>query len=189
MEHGWREASRSAAGRRRFWNLPANPIASESAGGLTHSKTWRLLVAALVMFGAAVISHAQSYSIDWFKIAGGGGISTGGVYCVSGTIGQPDAGRPMTNGQYAVVGGFWGVLGAVQTPGAPTLTVTRTATNTVAVSWPLPDGGWKLQATTQLVAGGSVWIEIPPPYSTNATSLFCVEPAPVGNKFYRLHKP
>ena len=32
-------------------------------------------------------AHAQ-YSIDWFKIAGGGGASTGGVYAVSGTIGQ-----------------------------------------------------------------------------------------------------
>jgi hypothetical protein len=28
--------------------------------------------------------HAQSYSIDWYKIAGGGGTSTGGVYQVSG---------------------------------------------------------------------------------------------------------
>ena len=31
---------------------------------------------------------AQSYSIDWYKIAGGGGTSTGGTYQVSGTIGQ-----------------------------------------------------------------------------------------------------
>jgi len=36
--------------------------------------------------------HAQTYSIDWYKIAGGGGTSTGGVYAVSGTIGQHDAG-------------------------------------------------------------------------------------------------
>jgi len=27
---------------------------------------------------------AQSYSIDWYKIAGGGGTSTGGTYQVSG---------------------------------------------------------------------------------------------------------
>lgn len=37
-------------------------------------------------------SHAQNYSIDWFKVAGGGGMSTGGVYSVNGTIGQHDAG-------------------------------------------------------------------------------------------------
>ena len=36
--------------------------------------------------------QAQTYSIDWFKVAGGGGTSTGGVYSVSGTGGQSDSG-------------------------------------------------------------------------------------------------
>src|SRR3989442_3929356 len=49
---------------------------------------------------------AQNYSVDWFTIDGGGGVSTGGVYAVTGTIGQPDAGL-MTGGSYAVAGGFW----------------------------------------------------------------------------------
>lgn len=56
---------------------------------------------------------AQSYGVDWSTIDGGGGTSTGGVYSVSGTIGQPEAGGPMTNGQYSVTGGFW----APATPG------------------------------------------------------------------------
>ena len=85
---------------------------------------------------------AQSYSINWSTIDGGGGTSTGGVYTVSGTIGQPDAGPTMTNGQYAVTGGFWALPQAVQTEGAPTLTITHTTTNTVAVSWPSPSTGW-----------------------------------------------
>jgi hypothetical protein len=80
------------------------------------------------------------------------------------------------------------VSAAVQTEGAPYLTTTRT-NNTVAVSWPLPATGWKLQATSNLVTSGSVWTEIAPPYATNATSLYFVEPTPAGNKFYRLHKP
>ena len=50
---------------------------------------------------------AQQYSIDWYKVAGGGGTSTGGVYSVSGTIGQHDAGGPMTGGNYSLTGGFW----------------------------------------------------------------------------------
>ncbi len=58
---------------------------------------------------------AQQYSIDWYKVAGGGGISTGGEYAVSGTIGQPDASTPMTGGNYSLTGGFW-ALYAVQTP-------------------------------------------------------------------------
>jgi len=57
------------------------------------------------------------------------------------------------------------------------------------VSWPLPATGWLLHATTNLVAGGSVWTEIPPPYQTNATNLEFTEPLPTGNKFYCLHKP
>ena len=40
----------------------------------------------------ALNAAAQSYSIDWHTIDGGRGTSTGGVYAVSGTIGQHDAG-------------------------------------------------------------------------------------------------
>ena len=53
-----------------------------------------------ILFGLILpaLSFAQQYSIDWYKIAGGGGTSTGGTYAVSGTIGQHDAGGPMTVG-------------------------------------------------------------------------------------------
>ena len=51
------------------------------------------------------ISFAQQYSIDWYKLSGGG-TSTGGVYSVSGTIGQPDASGAMTGGDYSSTGGF-----------------------------------------------------------------------------------
>jgi hypothetical protein len=37
---------------------------------------------------------------------GGGGTSTGGVYSVSGTIGQPGIERTMTKAQYSIIGGF-----------------------------------------------------------------------------------
>ena len=42
--------------------------------------------------GLVVATPAQNYSIDWSTVDRGGGMSTGGVYCVSGTIGQADAG-------------------------------------------------------------------------------------------------
>ena len=51
--------------------------------------------------------HAQTGSIDWFTVDGGGGVCTGGVYGVNSTIGQADAGEPMTNGLYALTGGYW----------------------------------------------------------------------------------
>ena len=56
----------------------------------------------LLLFSATLV-HAHTYSIDWSTIDGGGGTSPGGVYSVSVTIGQPDAGGPMTNGQYSVI--------------------------------------------------------------------------------------
>jgi hypothetical protein len=50
------------------------------------------LVIGLLVSVLHLPAFAQSYSIDWYKVAGGGGVSTGGVYSVSGTIGQPEAG-------------------------------------------------------------------------------------------------
>ena len=49
----------------------------------------------------ATALRAQSYSIDWFSVDGGGGTSAGGVYSVSGTLGQPDAGT-MSGGNYSI---------------------------------------------------------------------------------------
>src|SRR6266581_8038557 len=87
----------------------------------------------VALFLSGICAHAQNYSIDWFTIDAGGGTSTGGVYSVSGTIGQPDANaQTMTGGNFSVTGGFWSLF-AVQTPGAPLLTIRLTATNTTLV--------------------------------------------------------
>ena len=48
------------------------------------------IVLVLAMITLAV--RAQNYTVDWMTVDGGGGTSTGGVYSVTGTIGQPDAG-------------------------------------------------------------------------------------------------
>ena len=58
-----------------------------------------------------VVANAQSYSINWYKVAGGGGMnSTGGTYQVSGTIGQHDAGGPLIGGGCQLTGGFWALI-------------------------------------------------------------------------------
>src|SRR6185436_4115363 len=85
-----------------------------------------LLCTALGLLAARL--HAQSYTIDWFTIDGGGGTSTGGVYAVSGTIGQPDAGQ-LSGGNFTLSGGFWGGLFAIQQPGAPTLHILNSGPN------------------------------------------------------------
>ena len=51
--------------------------------------------------------NGQAYDISRYTINGGGGIrSMGGIYEVSGTIGQADAGA-MNSPKYTLTGGFW----------------------------------------------------------------------------------
>jgi len=133
----------------------------------------------------AVRATAQIYSIDKFTIDGGGGTSTGGVYSVSGTIGQPDASGPLSGGTYTLVGGFWALPGAVQTPGAPLLSVESLGGNNVRVFWPLPATGFVLDQSLTVTGA---WSQVAFPYATNATHISVTVPA-VGSKFHRLRKP
>lgn len=127
-------------------------------------------------------ARAQSYAIDWYKIAGGGGTSTNGQYTLSGTIGQHDAGGPMTGGTYSLTGGFWALFSVIQTPGAPMLYVTHSG-NTVTVFWQNVSG-WNLEQNSNL--------KLPTGWSTNTswtttsgTNYLIVTP-PTGNLFFRL---
>ncbi len=133
-----------------------------------------------------ICTASAQYSINWSTLDGGGGTSTGGVYSVSGTIGQPDAGT-MSGGNYAVSGGFWGVY-AVQTPGAPLLSIFRTTTNTVAVAWPSPSTGWTLQQNTNSVSSVD-WSNVTSGIQDNGTTQTLIVSPPAGNRFYRLYKP
>jgi hypothetical protein len=146
----------------------------------------------LILHSAFCLCAQAQYSIDWSTVDGGGGTSTGGVYSVSGTVGQPDAGA-MSGGNYTLQGGFWGVIAAVQTPGAPLLTITlNSPLSTINVSWPAPAQGWVLERTNALpsVAVAS-WPLVPQPYQTNAgtISVMFTNSPPLGNQFFRLHKP
>ena len=156
------------------------------------SKTWRLALALgfLILHSSFCLrALGQSYSIDWYKVSGGGGTSTGGTYQVSGTIGQPDAGGPMTGGGYSLAGGFW-ALYAVQTPGAPVLSIERTATNTVMVYWPSPSTGFNLQVNTNLApAYSSFWVTPPQSVTDNGTIKYILVNPPAGKGFYRLKSP
>lgn len=72
----------------------------------------------------------------------------------------------------------------------PWLSVRATTTNTVVISWPIAGAeGWVLEATNALPTVSAPWPVIPPPYQTNGVNLQVIEPAPLGNKFYRLHRP
>jgi len=137
------------------------------------------------MFG---FTATAQFSIDWQTIDGGGGTSTGGVYTINGTIGQPDAtATPMTGGNFSLVGGFWSFLSVVQTPGAPLLTIRLTATNTVVISWPSPSTGWTLQQNTGNIATLN-WNNAATP-ADNGTIKYVIINPPTGARFYRLSRP
>ena len=138
-------------------------------------------LSAIVWLAVALAGHAQTNRIVWFTIDGGGGTSTGGVYAVSGTLGQPDAGATLTGGNYSLTGGFWSGLAAVQQPGAPTLFITTAGPN-ATLSWSPATPGFVLQHTTAL---SPVDWQDAPSGSTNSNSI----PATGAARFYRLRKP
>jgi hypothetical protein len=140
-----------------------------------------IFLIAVILFGPLRLV-AQTYSIDWYKIAGGGGTSTGSVYAVSGTIGQPDASGALSGGGYSVTGGFWSLINVVQTPGLPYLVISHVG-NSVIVSWP-NTGSYTLQQNNNLA--GASWATTGYFISTaNGTNSITVSP-PLGNLFFRL---
>jgi hypothetical protein len=78
----------------------------------TFSMRVLLLLTAIALAGVANASAAGSYGLDWWTADGGGAtFSDGGSYSLGSTIGQPDAGPPMSGGAYSVSGGFWAAEG------------------------------------------------------------------------------
>jgi hypothetical protein len=144
-----------------------------------------LTLSLMLSMSSFCVAYAQNYSIDWYKIAGGGGTSTGGTYQVTGTIGQHDASvQQMTGGNYSLTGGFWSLISVVQIAGAPTLTITHSG-NSVKVSWPYPSTGWTLQqnsdlTTTSWSSSGGI--------SNDGTNNFIILTSPTGNLFFRLEQ-
>ena len=144
------------------------------------------LIKILALFGSGWVcvtsALAQSYSIDWFTIDGGGGTSTGGVYSASGTIGQPDAGVA-SGGNFSLGGGFWGAVIPVRQAGAPTLFIAPTGAN-VTVSWQPNTPGFVLQQVSALAPLPIAWTNAPAAYTNGATI-----PAAMQTRYFRLIKP
>jgi hypothetical protein len=77
----------------------------------------RVFIALVGLIGLAVAVAARAdFDLSWNTVDGGGAMgSTGGVYALSGTTGQPDATTTvMAGGTFTLTGGFWP---ATQGPG------------------------------------------------------------------------
>jgi hypothetical protein len=143
----------------------------------------KLILFCLLTFTFCLRASAQSYSIDWYKIAGGGGTSTGGTFQVNGTIGQPDASGALSGGNYSVTGGFWSLIAVVQTAGLPNLSIAQSG-NSVIVSWPNA-GSYTLQQNNNLAAPGGWTMSGYSITTSNGTNSITIT-SPTGNLFFRL---
>lgn len=99
------------------------------------------------MVAAPLWARAEDYAIDWFSVDSGGGTSADGVYEVSGTIGQPDAGE-LGDDVYTVSGGFWAAAIDTEPLRPPTLKFAVVG-NALVLSWPVTPG-YVLEQTMDL---------------------------------------
>jgi hypothetical protein len=145
----------------------------------------KLTLLCLLVCACCLPAMAQQYSINWYKVAGGGGTSSGGNYSVSGTIGQPDASGVLSGGNYSLTGGFWAIIQVIQTSGAPTLYISLSG-NTVTVYWQNVSG-WTLHQNNNLTVPAG-WTQNNTWTTTNGTNYLNVT-QPAGNLFFRLSNP
>ena len=79
------------------------------------------VVLGLVMSLSVIPQSGGGFEVQRSVIAGGGGDSAGGVFAVTGTLGQGVAGSTSNGGGFAVNGGFWGTLPMGTTAAAVTI--------------------------------------------------------------------
>jgi hypothetical protein len=146
----------------------------------------RLLCAALLLAAGLRVLNAQDYVIDWATVDSGGGTSTDSVYSVSGTIGQPEAGGPLTVDDFSLVGGFWAILDSGESPNSRVLSIALTATNTVLISWPSPNAGLVLQQNAELTTAN--WTDVAQTPADDGTTVSLVLPLSGGATYFRLRR-
>ncbi len=90
----------------------------------------------VLLLVATAVTVAQSgggFDLSWSTIDGGSRTSSGGGFVLNGTIGQADAGGPISGGSFALNGGFWQPSCAV--PQAVANESIQPASGSVQLSW------------------------------------------------------
>ncbi len=109
----------------------------------------------------ALAGAAESLSIDWYTVDGGGGSSSAGEFTLSGTVGQPDAGTlTAAGGGFTLLGGYWGQFSeGTEVPSErPRLYVRLINASTLVLSWPTGQTGYLLE---QRLAASPGWSDVP----------------------------
>lgn len=142
----------------------------------------------LLVLGAALVPLAslvaQNYAINWYTVGSGGGTSSGGIYVLTGTVGQPDAGV-LTGAEFELVGGFWSVLSSVPSTVFPVLTVYVTTNDAIVVAWPSSSSSSiVLQESTDIYAPS--WVPSSQPIVSDGITKSVTINSPAGRLFFRL---
>lgn len=144
----------------------------------------KLFLALIVLLPIA--GYAGDFVIDSHTISPGGTISSGGNFGLTGTIGQPDAGK-LSGGNFTLDGGFLSGVVLVQTENAPQLSIQLNG-GTAIISW-------STVGSTGYILEESVNLTSPSPWNTSGSAIItsgstknATVPAS-GIKFYRLRKP
>lgn len=126
--------------------------------------------------------RADEDSLNWFTVDGGGDTSAADGYSLSGTIGQPDAGRVMVGGAFSLQGGFWSAFDTHIAETGPALAITLAPDGRVRISWAPNSPGYVLQETPLLSAGE--WTNVP---EGNINPRLI--PPNFAARYYRLRRP
>lgn len=136
---------------------------------------------------AACCAGAQT-NVAWQTADGGGGTSSGGVFLLEGTVGQPDGSEAMRGGTYEVQGGFWALVELVQTEGAPRLRIAGISSVAVTLAWPVAGAeGYQLQRASLLPEPD--WTTVPGTPSVVGDEYQLTTGPVVVKQYYRLQKP
>ena len=138
----------------------------------------------LVAVGMAV---AQTPTVP-VHITGAGGVSTGAVFTLTGSIGQWEGSPPSTGAVFEVTGGFWSGIYVLQVANTPRVAIRSQAGQPeLTVAWPLVSSGFVLERAHQLTPEPVSWEEVPPTnYQSNASNRFIRAIGSPGVTFYRL---
>ncbi len=133
----------------------------------------RLLSLLLALAPAA--AGAQTLSLDFARVSGGGGFSSGGSLSLAGTVGQAEAGQQLTGGGFALDLGF---LAVVLNPSAnnPPV-VTFSATNLIVVEGTGPFASANFATFSPGPPNESSQILIGYTVTNSDPTLFAVQPA------------
>jgi hypothetical protein len=136
-----------------------------------------------LFFLALTLSLRAQTEITWWTVdAGGGQSSSGGVYAVVATVGQPDAGRELAGGPYVLQGGYWAAPSSDSMAVPPQLTIRPGVLGTAIISWAPSSPGYVLQHSTSLAP--SSWNNAP-----SGAANPVVVPVNVPARYYRLVRP